>query len=93
MGDYRQAVEDYFAGLTPTPEITSVEKYGTLKYGFGINLEQDVTPNFRVAGRFGWNEGQHDLSPTQKMIRHFSSAQIMPDHAGIANSIRSALPS
>ena len=60
MGDYRQAVEDYFAGLTPTPEITSVEKYGTLKYGFGINLEQDVTPNFRVAGRFGWNEGQHE---------------------------------
>ena len=60
MGDYRQAVEDYFAGLTPTPEITSVEKYDTLKYGFGINLEQDVTPNLRVAGRFGWNEGQHE---------------------------------
>ncbi|MGC1872194.1 MAG: carbohydrate porin [Acidobacteriaceae bacterium] len=60
MGDYREAVEDYFAGLTPTPEITSVEKYDTLKYGFGINVEQDVTSNLRVAGRFGWNEGQHE---------------------------------
>ena len=60
MGDYRQAVKDYFAGLTPTPEITSVEKYDTLKYGFGLNVEQDLTANLRVAGRFGWNEGQHE---------------------------------
>ena len=60
MGDYREAVIHYLDGLTPTPEITSVEKYGALKYGFGLNVEQDVTPNFRVAGRFGWNEGQHE---------------------------------
>ncbi|HTU49227.1 MAG TPA: carbohydrate porin [Acidobacteriaceae bacterium] len=60
MGDYREAVNHYLEGLTPTPEITSVEKYDTLKYGFGINVEQDVTPNFRLAGRFGWNEGQHE---------------------------------
>ena len=60
MGDYREAVNHYLEGLTPTPEITSVEKFDTLKYGFGINVEQDVTPNLRVAGRFGWNEGQHE---------------------------------
>ncbi|MES2219967.1 MAG: carbohydrate porin [Acidobacteriota bacterium] len=60
MGDYREAVNHYLEGLTPTPEITSVEKYGALKYGFGVNVEQDVTPNLRVAGRFGWNEGQHE---------------------------------
>lgn len=60
MGDYREAVNHYLEGLTPTPEIKSVEKYGALKYGFGINLEQDVTPSLRVAGRFGWNEGQHE---------------------------------
>ena len=60
MGDYREAVNHYLEGLTPTPEITSVEKYDTLKYGFGLNIEQDVTANLRVAGRFGWNEGQHE---------------------------------
>ncbi|MGB8481496.1 MAG: carbohydrate porin [Acidobacteriaceae bacterium] len=60
MGDYREAVNHYLQGLTPTPEITSVETYGALKYGFGVNVEQDVTPNLRVAGRFGWNEGQHE---------------------------------
>ena len=60
MGDYRKAVNHYLEGLTPRPEITSVEKFDTLKYGVGINVEQDVTPNLRVAGRFGWNEGQHE---------------------------------
>lgn len=60
MGDYREAVAHYLEGLTPTPEITSVEKFDTLKYGFGVNIEQNVTENLRIAGRFGWNEGQHE---------------------------------
>ena len=60
MGDYREAVIHYFEGLTPKPEITSVEKFGALKYGFGLNVEQNVTQTFRIAGRFGWNEGQHE---------------------------------
>lgn len=60
MGDYREAVNHYLEGLTPTPEITSVEHFGALKYGVGLNFEQDVTRRLRVGGRFGWNEGQHE---------------------------------
>ncbi|MHB1794588.1 MAG: carbohydrate porin [Acidobacteriaceae bacterium] len=60
MGDYREAVIHYFEGLTPKPEITSVEKFGALKYGFGVNVEQNITHDLRVGGRFGWNEGQHE---------------------------------
>lgn len=60
MGDYREAVIHFLEGLTPTPEITSVEKFGALKYGFGINVEQNITDNLRFGGRFGWNEGQHE---------------------------------
>jgi high affinity Mn2+ porin len=60
MGLYRDAVKDYLDGITPTPEITSVEKYGAVKYGFCLNAQQEVTPDFRVFGRFGWNEGQHE---------------------------------
>lgn len=60
MGDYREAVNHYLEGLTPTPEITSVEHFGALKYGVGINVEQNVTANLRLGGRFGWNEGQHE---------------------------------
>lgn len=60
MGDYREAVNHYLEGLTPTPEITSVEHFGALKYGVGFNIEQNVTDRLRVGGRFGWNEGQHE---------------------------------
>ncbi|MGC1785055.1 MAG: carbohydrate porin [Acidobacteriaceae bacterium] len=60
MGDYREAVIHYLEGITRRPEITSVEQFGVLKYGFGINLEQNITGNLRIAGRFGWNEGQHE---------------------------------
>jgi hypothetical protein len=60
MGNYRLAVQDYFAGLTPTPEITSVERFGTVKYGFSWNNEQEVTANLRVASRFGWNDDHEE---------------------------------
>ena len=31
-----------------------------MKYGFGLNAEQELTPDLRVFTRFGWNEGQHE---------------------------------
>jgi len=60
MGLYRDAVKAYLDGQTPTPEITAVEKYGAVKYGFGLNAAQELTVNLRAFGRFGWNEGQHE---------------------------------
>jgi high affinity Mn2+ porin len=60
MGLYRDAAKAYLAGEDPTPTITLHEKYGAVKYGFGLNAEQEVTENLRVFGRFGWNEGQHE---------------------------------
>jgi carbohydrate-selective porin OprB len=60
MGLYRDAVKAYLAGQDPRPDITLHEKFGAVKYGFGLNAEQKLTPNLRVFTRFGWNEGQHE---------------------------------
>ena len=60
MGDYRQAVDLFLQGKTPQPIIEDTRQQGTLKYGFGINLEQQLTANLRAFGRFGWNEGAHE---------------------------------
>jgi carbohydrate-selective porin OprB len=60
MGDYREAVRAYVDGIDPTPAITKHEHFGAVKYGFGYNIEQQVTEHLRAAGRFGWNEGQHE---------------------------------
>lgn len=60
MGDYREAVELFLEGKTPRPIIEDTRQLGRVKYGFGINLEQPLSANLRVFGRFGWNEGRHE---------------------------------
>jgi len=58
MGIYREAIANFEAGLTPTPEITDHPWHITRKYGFGVNLEQNLTRYLTAFGRFGWNNGK-----------------------------------
>ncbi len=60
MGLYRDAINAFIAGKTPVPDITSVEQPSEVKYGFGLNAEQELTANLRAFTRIGWNEGQHE---------------------------------
>ncbi len=59
MGTYRVANRDAIATNT-TPDVTATRVQGTVKYGFGLSLEQQLPGNFRAYSRFGWNEGQHE---------------------------------
>ena len=58
MGIYRQAIEQFEEHLVPVPEITNHPWHVTLKYGFGINLEQNLTRYLTAFGRFGWDNGR-----------------------------------
>ncbi len=58
MGIYRTQNQLALATHT-TPDITAHPQFTTVKYGFGLNFEQELTPNLRAFGRFGWNEGAH----------------------------------
>jgi len=60
MGLYREANNAYLNGKDKTPDITAHERFSEVKYGFGLNFEQELTPNLRAFGRFGWNEGAHE---------------------------------
>ena len=60
MGDYRESVQQYLSGEVATPDITKTERFGAVKYGFGLNTEQEVTDSLRLFARFGWNEDQHE---------------------------------
>jgi carbohydrate-selective porin OprB len=60
MGSYRQAIDNFRAGLTPVPDITAHPLQTTIKYGFGANFEQPLNDWFGVFGRWGWNEGRHE---------------------------------
>jgi hypothetical protein len=60
MGVYRDAINNYLAGKTSTPEITDHPLKTKVKYGFGLNVEEEIGHSLRAFGRFGWNEGQHE---------------------------------
>jgi high affinity Mn2+ porin len=57
MGIYRdqiiQAVHE-----NVTPDITNHPWHITRKYGFGVNLEQNFTPNLTAFARWGWDNGK-----------------------------------
>ncbi len=56
MGVYRDAVAQFKEGLVP--DITNHPWHITRKYGFGINLEQNLMRYVTVYGRWGWDNGK-----------------------------------
>lgn len=58
MGIYRDAVSQFEQHLVVVPEITRHPWHITRKYGFGLNLEQNIAPNLTAFARFGWNNGK-----------------------------------
>jgi hypothetical protein len=81
MGLYRDAINAYLAGKTARPEITSVERFSAVKYGFGLNAEQELSSNLRVFGRLGWNEGQHESFAYTEVDQ---TIEVGGDYAGTA---------
>jgi len=52
MGNYREAI----AEMPVNPDVTQTRAYRA-KYGFGGNVEQELTKDLGAFGRFGWNDG------------------------------------
>ena len=54
MGVYREALD-----LAPAaPDITTTRAPGRSKYGFGLNLEQEIVSGVGIFLRAGWNDGR-----------------------------------
>ena len=58
MGIYRDAVAQYQQHLVTVPDITNHPWHITHKYGFGINLEQNLMRNVTAYARWGWDNGK-----------------------------------
>jgi high affinity Mn2+ porin len=58
MGIYRDAVAQFNEGLVKVPDITNHPWHITRKYGFGANLEQNLTRNVTAFARWGWDNGR-----------------------------------
>jgi high affinity Mn2+ porin len=60
MGSYREVVRAFLAGVDSVPTIEAHRIQGRIKYGFGINGEQELSETLRIFGRWGWNEGKNE---------------------------------
>jgi len=56
-GNYADAIRASEATGNP-PEVTATRRNGTLKYGFGINAEQEFATDIGAFVRLGWNDGK-----------------------------------
>ena len=77
MGDYRVAIEQFLAHETPTPDITHHPLQVTAKYGFGVNLEENLTSTLTAFARFGWNEGKHESFAYTEVDQTFSGGAVL----------------
>jgi len=55
-GSYRETLDNPQFGV----DITQTRK-GRIKYGYALNLEQAVTDDFGVFGRWSWNDGKNEI--------------------------------
>jgi high affinity Mn2+ porin len=58
MGIYRDAITQFEEGLVPVPEIDNHPWHVTRKYGFGVNMEQNLAPYVTAFFRCGWDNGK-----------------------------------
>lgn len=88
MGNYRSSLL-----LQPIrPDITTTRRYGNTKFGFGLNLEQELSDYLGVFCRVSWNNGRNETWAFTE-IDHTASMGLTAqgamwkradDHAGFA---------
>jgi high affinity Mn2+ porin len=60
MGNYREANAEFLAGETTTPDIIATRSEGRHRYGFGLNMEQEIADDVGVFARLGWSDGHNE---------------------------------
>ncbi len=60
MGNYEMAIAEFLDHQTTIPDIVATRQQGRHKYGFGLNVEQQITPQVGVFGRLGWSDGRNE---------------------------------
>lgn len=72
MGNYREAIDRFLDGQNGArPDIIATRKQGRVKYGLGLNFEQDLATHFGVFGRLGWGDGRNESFAYTEVDRAF----------------------
>jgi high affinity Mn2+ porin len=74
------------------PDLGPTRRPGTEKYGFGVNLEQEIAPDIGAFARYGWSDGKTEAWAFTQIDRSLSGGisiggrlwKRKSDHIGIA---------
>ncbi len=69
MGNYLQAIAE---DSGHAPDITVTRAYGRSKYGFEVNIDQQLRKNFSAFSRTSWNDGKNETWMFTEIDRSFS---------------------
>jgi high affinity Mn2+ porin len=75
-----------------TTDLASTRRSGTKKYGFGLNVEQEITRDIGAFARYGWSDGKTEAWAFTQIDRSVSGGISVPgrlwtrpgDHIGVA---------
>jgi high affinity Mn2+ porin len=89
MGNYREAIEQAGGGA---PDVTATRREGRAKWGFAVNVEQDLGNSFGFFLRGSWNDGQNEAWAYAEIERSFTTGVVRKapwksrpdDEAGLA---------
>ncbi len=90
-GSFLEALHN--AELTgTTPTLDGTRRDGAVKYGFGVNVEQELTRDIGVFGRYGWADGKTEAWAFTQIDRSLSEGVSLggrfwrrpQDHVGAA---------
>lgn len=71
MGNYADSLA-LAARIGAAPDITATRRIGAVKYGFGLNVEQEIAKDIGLFGRLGWNDGKTEsfaFTPIDRMAQ------------------------
>ncbi len=57
MGNYDDTIAEFNQGIIDALDITATRAKNRIKYGFGLNAEQQIGNSLRGFMRLGWNDG------------------------------------
>lgn len=69
MGNYNEAV----SAVKDTPDISAVRRNGHTKYGFGININQELTGSGGAFLKASWNDGHNETWAYTEIDRSISA--------------------
>ncbi|RBL87981.1 carbohydrate porin [Chitinophaga flava] len=99
MGNYKEAIT-VAAARDTVPDITAVRRNGHTKYGFGINMDQEVGRNAGVFAKASWSDGHNetwaftevDQSISAGWLQHGAPWHRPQDNAGVALVVNGLSP-